>query len=65
MVIFRERAAHSVNRMSVCNLSCFPYWFPGQDIGSDCVSSWSFYSSVLLFLTPTISFFPLKVIILL
>lgn len=22
--------------MSICNFGCFPFWFPGQDLGSDC-----------------------------
>ena len=27
--------------MPICCLNYFPFWFNGQDIGSDCVSSWS------------------------
>ena len=27
--------------MSICSFGCFPFWFPGQDLGSVCVSSWS------------------------
>ena len=27
--------------MSICSFGCFPFWFRGQDLSSDCVSSWS------------------------
>ena len=27
--------------MSICSFGCFPFWFRGQDLGSDCVSFWS------------------------
>ena len=42
-----ERAVHSVFRNAFSKLpsiyvfSCFPFWFWGQDVGSDCISSWS------------------------
>ena len=47
MATIWERSAHSVNRifffgMSICRFGCFPFWFRGQDLGSDCVCSWSF-----------------------
>ena len=50
---FCERAAHSVNRMfsllqcmSICSYG-FPIWVRGQDLGSDCVSSWSLLTTKL------------------
>ena len=44
MVTFWERAAYSANRkfyfvMSSCSFGGFLFWFRGQDLGSDCVSS--------------------------
>ena len=40
-------AAHSVDHMfslyfdyiCICNISYFPFWFSGLDLGSDCFSS--------------------------
>ena len=31
----------SLSLMSICNFNYFPFWFLGQDLGSDCTSCWS------------------------
>ena len=50
MATFWEIAAHSVDHMfslclTICNLSYFPFWFFGVDLGFDCsVPDLSFFS---------------------
>ena len=48
--LLEKKAAHSVNHvlfciLTICNISYFPFWFLGLDVGSDCFSSWSLYTS--------------------
>ena len=41
---FWKRAAHRVCSLcvvSLCIFGYYPFWFRGQDFGSDCTSSWS------------------------
>ena len=34
--------------MSICSFGCFQFWFRGQNIGSDFVSSWSLLTFYLV-----------------
>ena len=50
---FCENAVHSVNRtfflQFVYNFSYFPFWFRGQNLGFDWISSWPFLTFVFCF----------------
>ena len=45
-----------ITRLTICSLcvlnifyfSCFPFWLRGQNLGSDCSSSWSLHTYLLL-----------------
>ena len=47
-----ERAAHSVNRVSICSFGCFPFWVRWHDHGSDCVNSCQVIACLVLFISP-------------